>query len=101
MRFSGSWAPAEKKLVVVKDLVDEADKEVQPFNEKTGAVKVEIEVLRVDARARHLCFHHLFIPELIVLNIVLLQSISVQCSIYNVPNCCAIQSFLVIQVQNI
>ena len=100
MRFCGCWVPAKKKLVVVKDLVDKADKEVQPFNEETGAVKVEIEVLRVDARTSHLCFHHLFIPELSVLNIVLLQSISVQCSIHNVPNCCVIQSSLVIQVQN-
>ena len=55
MRFCGCWAPAKKKLVVVKDLVDEADKEVQPFNEKTGAVKVEIEILRVNARAFIIC----------------------------------------------
>ena len=100
MRFCGCWVPTKKKLVVFKDLVDEANKEVQPFNEETGAVKVEIEVFRVDARTRHLCFQHLFIPELSILYILLLLCMSIKSSVHNVSNCCAIQSSLVIQVQN-
>ena len=50
-RFCGCWVSMVKKPVVCKNLVNEANEEVQPVNEETAAIEIKTEVLRSDTRA--------------------------------------------------
>ena len=76
-----------KKSVVFKNSVNKANEEVQPVNEETVAIEIKTEVLRSDARTRYLCCCHLFIPELHILYIMLLQCMSIKSSIHNISKC--------------
>ena len=76
-----------KQAIVLQNTVKKTDEECQPVLDEVTAVEPSIEILRRHARAGSLYPGHVLVPELQKFHVMLLQCMSVKCSIHNISDC--------------
>ena len=79
-----------KQAIVLQNTVKKTDEECQPVLDEATAIELNIEILRRHARASSLHSGHVLVPELQKFHVMLLQCMSVQCSIHNITDCTTI-----------